>query len=69
MLLFILLLYNSKNKLWYLSHNKVDLYGISVQVDSGAQRCSDTWLPESVEIQRDTLNTFLNLAASTFNVF
>lgn len=53
MLLFILLLYNSKNKLLQLCHNKVDLYGIIVQVDLGRQNVHiPGFLMESVEIQR-----------------
>lgn len=48
MLLFILFLYNSKNSLLHPSHNKVDLYGIILQVDLGAQRCLDTWIPDGI---------------------
>lgn len=52
MLLFILLLYNSKNKLSHFSHYKVDLYGIIVQVV--AQRCSDTWLTDGINRNSET---------------
>lgn len=54
MLLYILLLYNSKNKLLQLSHNKVDFHGIIVQVDLGAQRCSDTWIPDEISRNSET---------------